>query len=407
MAKTSPTIPVLILGTGLTALGVIRAFGRKGILTYLMSNEADNALIRFSRWFRSADQRNQTTPETLLTFLDSGSLEQAVLMPCSDPWVEAVARVPRRLSTLFPSTVASPDTIALFLDKWLLAQALTKLGLPHPRTILVSTQDDFIDLPDSAFTNFFLKPCNSYRFGRRFGVKAFRIRDRDDVIKRSDQILREGLSVMLQEYIPGPPTAHYFIDGFIDRAGIVRALFARRRLRMYPNELGNSTCMLSIPITDVNEAVEILLRLLRSARYRGIFSAEFKYDERDGEFKLLEVNVRPWWYIEFAQSCNVDICGLAYDDALGRALEDIGHYKIGQQCVYTHLDFWAYFARGRKPEKLLSIFSSWLKCKHLPFSWDDPAPGFTQLASLFWHSFIWKSDGERNRRTASSTGDRR
>jgi len=388
---SSSKVPVLILGTGLTALGVMRAFGRKGIPTYLMSNEADNSLIRFSRWFRPAGQRNQATRERLLEFLDNGSLEQAVLMPCSDPWVEAVARLPRTLSKVFPSTVASQETIAVFLDKGLLAQALTKLELPHPRTIPVSTPDDFVDLPDSAFINFIFKPCNSYRFSKRFGVKAFRIRDRDDAIKRSDQILREGLSVVLQEYIPGPPTAHYFIDGFIDRAGTVRALFARRRLRMYPSGLGNSTYLVSIPITDVNQAVETLLRLLRSTNYRGIFSSEFKYDERDGEFKVLEVNVRPWWYIEFAQRCNVDICGLAYKDALGQPLENIYCYKIGQHCIYIYLDFWAYLTRGRKTEKLSFIFGSWLKSEPLPFSWDDPAPSVAQFISMFSHWLIRRS----------------
>jgi D-aspartate ligase len=273
--SSSRAIPVLILGAGLTALGVVRAFGRKRTPTYIVSNEADDALIRFSRWFRPVAQRNQATPETLLAFLDNGSLEQAVLMPCTDPWVEAVARLPRSLSTLFPSTVASPDTIALFLDKGLLARALTKLDLPHPHTIPVSTQDDLIDLPDDAFGNSFFKPCNSDRFAKRFEVKAFRIRDRDDAIKRSDQILREGFSVVLQEYIPGPPTANYVIDGFIDRAGTVRALFARRRLRIYPSELGNSTYMVSIPITDVKQAVETLLRLLRSVDYRVMANSSF------------------------------------------------------------------------------------------------------------------------------------
>jgi D-aspartate ligase len=395
-APSRPTIPVLILGTGVTALGVVRAFGRKGIPTYLMNNEAHEAVTRFSRWFRSVVQRNRTTPETLLGFLENGSLEQAVLMPCSDPWVEAVARLPRRLSTLFPSTVTSQDTIALFLDKGLLAEVLTELDLPHPNTIPVSTQDELIGLPNSVLSKVFFKPRNSTRFFKRFGVKAIRFRDRDDAIRRFGQILKEGLPVLLQEYIPGPPTEHYFIDGFIDRADAVRALFARRRIRMYPDEFGNSTYMVSIPLSDVNQALDTLLRLLRSVSYRGIFSAEFKHDERDGQFKLLEVNVRPWWYIEFAQSCNVDICGLAYDDALGKPLENVDHYKIGQHCVYTHLDLWAYLARGRKPETLFSILSSWLKCDHVPFSWDDPAPAVAQLVAVFLNGSLFKSLSRRS-----------
>jgi len=40
---TSPKIPVLVLRMGVTALGVMRAFGRKVIPVYLISDEADNA----------------------------------------------------------------------------------------------------------------------------------------------------------------------------------------------------------------------------------------------------------------------------------------------------------------------------------------------------------------------------
>jgi len=47
-----------------------------------------------------------------------------------------------------------------------------------------------------------------------------------------------------------------------------------------------------------------------------VFSAEFKFDERDGLFKILEVNARPWWYVDFAARCGVDVCRMAYRDAL-------------------------------------------------------------------------------------------
>ena len=383
--SNSPTNPVLILGAGFTALGALRAFARKGIPAYVVIDEEDDCAIRFSRWFRSP-KLIRTMSQTLLSFLDSGSLTRAVIIPCSDQWVEATARLPRRLSRSFPSTIASQRSVAILLDKGHLAKTMTKLDLPHPRTILLTTAKDVAELPERAFTNFFLKPRNSFNFTKQFRVKAVMIRGRDEAIRRFNQIVRNGHQVVLQEYIPGPPTAHYLIDGFIDRTGMVRALFASRRIRMYPERFGDSTYLVSIPIAHLNRTLEDLLKLLRFVDYCGIFNAEFKYDRRDDEFKLLEVNIRPWWQIEFAQNCGVDICGLAYNDALGQTLETITDYKIGEHCAIPCLDLWSHLVgRDREPTTLSSMFCSWLGSTSLPFALDDPVPGILYCLLSSWH----------------------
>jgi hypothetical protein len=144
--------------------------------------------------------------------------------------------------------------------------------------------------------------------------------------------------MMLQEYIPGPPTNHYFIDGFIDRGGVVRAIFARRRLRMSPPDFGNSTMQISVPVSDTGDASATLRTLLADIDYRGIFSAEFKRDPRDGAFNLIEVNARPWWYIEFAARCGVNVGEMAVRDALVEPVETISGYAVGRRCVFPYYD---------------------------------------------------------------------
>ena len=74
--------------------------------------------------------------------------------------------------------------------------------------------------------------------------------------------------------------------------------------------------------------------MLHAVGYRGIFSGEFKRDPRDGRFKLLEINTRPWWFIDFAVRCGVDVCRMAYDDAQGLPVTAVSEYKVG---VYVRL----------------------------------------------------------------------
>ena len=76
--------------------------------------------------------------------------------------------------------------------------------------------------------------------------------------------------------------------------------------------------MVSVPLADVRAPSTPCGACSAQSSYRGIFSAEFKRDPRDGLFKLLEVNARPWWFVDFAVRCGVDVCRMAYDDALGR-----------------------------------------------------------------------------------------
>ena len=36
--------------------------------------------------------------------------------------------------------------------------------------------------------------------------------------------------------------------------------------------------------------------MLATTDYRGIFNVEFKFDRRDGRFKIIELNPRSTWY---------------------------------------------------------------------------------------------------------------
>jgi predicted ATP-grasp superfamily ATP-dependent carboligase len=160
-----------------------------------------------------------------------------VLIPCSDAWVAAVARLEPTLAARFPASIAPLESLDICLDKGRFADTLARLGLPHPRTIW-----------DSTLRDPFLKPRNSLALRASYGVKAFRIRTRAEAMTRVREAQQAGLELMLQEYVPGPAGSHYFVDGFVDRAGAVCARFARRRIRTNAEPFGDSSCMVSISL---------------------------------------------------------------------------------------------------------------------------------------------------------------
>ena len=86
--------PVLILGTGLTALGVLRSLGRAGVKAYSVCG--NDELAAASRWFQQAPlfRERIPAPNELAQYLRSLPISTSVLMPCSDDWTRAVAQLP-------------------------------------------------------------------------------------------------------------------------------------------------------------------------------------------------------------------------------------------------------------------------------------------------------------------------
>jgi D-aspartate ligase len=327
-----------------------------------------------------------------------------VLIPCSDMWVRAVAGLRSGTRERFPTSVPPSDTVDVLTDKGQLSGVLKRLGVPMPETVTLQQPQDLDNLSDLELALRFLKPRDSQAFSQHFRKKAFSIRNRSDARQLLEETQRAGLGIVAQEYIPGPTTNQHYIDGFIDRSGNLRALFARQKVFMYPIDFGNSTLMVSEHLDSVKPAVSDLLRLLIDLSYRGIFSAEFKLDERDGYFKLLEVNARPWWFIEFASRAGVNIPMLAYEDALGLDMVSIKDYEVNKKHMLAPQHLRALLAL-RKEHKV--TVRSWLRstwgASDAVFRWSDPVPGVVMAAGYVREGFsFWR--GRHRRMTAGSGG---
>lgn len=384
MPAPARQVPVLVFGSGLTVLGAIRLLHRSGTPFYVVGDGGE--LASRSRWFRTAPPSvsGADPARDLPGYLSGLPFERAVLLPCSDAWVLRVAQVAERIAPRFVASVSSPATLERLIDKWHLAEVLRELGLPHPRTVAIDAEQDPDRVPADVLAGAFVKPRDSLNFFARFGVKAFRVSSRAELRECLARVAGTGLEVQLQEYVPGPPTNHYFVDGFVDRGGRI-GVQARRRLRMYPTDFGNSTSFESIAAADVQPAVDVMTRLLTHLRFRGVFSAEFKRDSRDGVFRLIEVNVRPWWYVEFAGRGGMDVTAMAVRDALGEPVPTPRPSRAGRRCVYPYYDFFA-CRDGIRNGSLTrgQWLRSWLSSEQPVFRWSDPWPAVSATAEILF-----------------------
>jgi len=361
-------VPALVLGESMTLLQVLRILRKDGIPTYAGCAEHDFA--RWSRHFRPPAGNPRLSPANLGEALPHLAFHRAVLIPCSDEWLLAVSRLPPSTTRNFPSSVPSCNVSEAMVDKSRFAELLEKADVPRPRTRHLATLDELQTTPEEDFHDSFLKPTVSLPFCQKYRRKGYRVSNRGQAV----EIMRHvAFPILLQEFIPGPPDVSYFLEGFIDQCGEVCGMLARRRLRMFPRDLGNSTLSESIELSEIRGAEQSLRKLLRMVQYRGIFNAEFKYDHRDKQFKLLEINARPWWYVEFAAHCGVDVCLMAYRDALGLSNEPVTGYETGRRCIHRVNDLRAWWIQRRRGVTLSSWVRAWRGAEDSLIRWDDPA----------------------------------
>ncbi len=386
--STTP-VPAVVFGGYKTALGVLRSLGRRGVTCWLVA-EAPDFSAR-SRWARRFPEGRilSPSPSRIDEVVGELPLDEAVLIPCSDHWTRALAGVAAPEGKRFLTSLPTAEVNDVLADKKTLSALLTRLDIAQPATRFIASLDDLdAAMSEGGERDWFLKPCDSQAFRLRFGCKAFRVATVEEARRLWTEIDAAGLEVLLQDYVPGGADCHVFVDGFVDRNGAIRALFARRRKRMYPVDFGDSSYMRSIPLEEAAEATAAIRTLFADTPYRGIFSVEYKQDPRDGRFRLIEVNTRPWAMNEFALNSGVDTVWMSYCDALGRDVLDLAGYQVGRRSAVWFEDLSAGSALIRRGELGLGEWlGDALRSEWTWFAWDDPLPDLARLGGTIREKF--------------------
>jgi D-aspartate ligase len=401
--RTARPTPVLVLGKHLTGLGVLRAFAMRGLDTYAVEDTAD-VIVR-SRYYRPAPERLPETDDSdmLAAYLRRLPFEQAVLMPCSDRWAAGVAGLPPDLRRRYPASVSTRVAVDELLDKARFRDLVAVLEIPHPRTIRLTTPSDLEAVSDADLVGSFLKPTASQRHNVVFGTKGFFVESRALAETRVEAGAAAGITFLLQEWIPGGLSDTVLLDGFVDRHGVRLAMTARRRIRMNPPRLGNTTSAVTVPLDSVAPAIDSMGRLLEAVAYRGVFNAEFKIDARDGTFRIIEVNPRLAWFSASLRGTGVDLPWMAYRDALGLDVPRPRIYRIGRYGVSETPDAIAIaraWGAGRRPDG--PVLKPWLRGDHVLFAWSDPYP----LALDVWRALTGRARAIRHGLLARVSGRR-
>jgi predicted ATP-grasp superfamily ATP-dependent carboligase len=232
--------------------------------------------------------------ETIDALLELGrrfQLRDWVLFPTRDETVAAFSRNRDALAEFYKVTTGEWESVEWAWDKAKTYELAGKLGIPLPQTFVVNGADELQSL--YARLPLAIKPAIKENFFYTTGAKAWRANtgeELESLYERATRHIRPE-EILIQEIIPGDGHEQYSYCAFF-RNGRPHSTLIARRARQHPREFGRAATYVE---TVEEPAIEELSeRFLGAIRYHGLVEIEYKRSPRDGEYKLLDVNARPW-----------------------------------------------------------------------------------------------------------------
>lgn len=323
--------PVVLLGGSANALSAARSLGRAGCRVHLGLDGGGSDVAASSRWITSSTRPSSAkdAPGQWLDWLSGLGSEGAVVVPCSDPALELVARHREQLVAAGLHPAESDDELVLdLLDKERTYELARAAGVRTPRTTVVSGVEQAMAAAEGFAYPFAIKPRLSHRFLRsgRHAPKALVVRRREDLLEPLRRIAAQDLPVILTEIVPGVDDEYCSYYGYVDVDGGRLLHVTKRKLRQYPVGFGTGTCH----VTDDDPEVRALgARLFDAVGLLGLGNVEFKRDARDGVLTLIECNLRLTAATELLRRSGVDLADVVYRRALGLPVEPVEDYRTG------------------------------------------------------------------------------
>jgi predicted ATP-grasp superfamily ATP-dependent carboligase len=223
-------------------------------------------------------------------------------------------------------------------DKRQLAALLSHLGIPAPRSRLVSSRDQLADAAAEIGLPAVLKSADPHVLRTTRGAKSVTVAPTMDSLMRSYQQMdgpAQG-SVLLQEYIGGENAADWIFNGCFDRHSVSLFHGTGVKLRQWPLETGAATLGRCAP----NSVLEDLsLRMTSAVGYTGMIDIDYRFDERDGLYKLLDVNPRIGSSFRlFVDENGMDIPRVHYLDLTGQPVS-VQRAIAGRKWMVESRDF--------------------------------------------------------------------
>jgi predicted ATP-grasp superfamily ATP-dependent carboligase len=326
--------PVLVVGARTHGgLGIIRSLGRLGVPVSIVESgprgpAAESKYVDRRFAFDLSIASDEEIVERLLS-IGSAMGGRPLLIPTWDETAVLVTEAYDRLSERF-LLPHQPDGLAAALtskkDMYFLAK---RDGIPTPEVVFPASVDDVRTFAETAEFPVMLKAIDGNRLMARTGLKMVIVATPEELVRRYVELEDpDEPNLMLQEYIPGGDDIVWMFNGYFDRQSEGLVALTGRKIRQTPVYTGAT----SLGVCELNETVaDTTLRWMKRLGYQGILDIGYRFDARDGQYKVLDVNPRIGATFRLFVSGNgMDVARALYLDLTGQPVP-IAEQPVGRR----------------------------------------------------------------------------
>jgi len=379
----------LVIGADYRGLTIVRSLGRRNIPVWILKSDRDllattSGYTRRSLPWPAGTASDQA--EYLLKLANSYKLDGWAVFPTGDETAAFLARRHTELKERFRLTTPPWEVLRWAYDKRLTHRLATDAGVDYPQTCYPANREQLAAV-NCSFP-LILKPAIKKDVNRFTIDKAWRVDHAAALFARYSEACEfvDPDLVMVQELIPGGGEAQFsYVALCAD--GRPMAWATARRTRQYPADFGHSSSF--VETVDQPELEEPARRILSAMRYTGAVELEFKYDRRDGRFKLLDVNARLWTWHTLCQRAGIDFPYLLWRLARGEPIPELCGRR-GVRWVRMSTDVLSAMSELLRGKLSPQAYARSLRgpIEYALFASDDLLPGLLNLPLSAWRRFF-------------------
>jgi predicted ATP-grasp superfamily ATP-dependent carboligase len=299
---------------------------------------------------------------------------KGILFPSGDISLELVSERREALADYFTFALPTKDVMRLILNKQAFYRFAEQHGFLVPRTYWPRDTGEVEEISSEVPFPCIIKPCQPDAAWRKSfpDTKLFEVSSAQELLSCYRSLSTLYPALLIQEVIPGPDSALCFSLTYFDGQNVL-GMFTGRKLRQFPPFYGTSSMAESCWNPWVADET---VRLLRALGYRGYGSAEFKWDPRDEQFKMIELTPRTWFPHGLSTACGLNLPYVMYRHLCGLPVEEQPKFVEGVKWIHEERDVQSALRMWRLGQ--LSI-REWLRSYHgrrayALAAWDDPGP---------------------------------